>query len=89
MGYYINNINGKDLGVTFEDKCKGLLNNGATETTDTQYQEDMVCVVDNGMFAAVGHVYSEKEFNIFKIRDGRRKRWFILSNAGEFSGFKK
>jgi len=87
MGYYINKINGEVLGATFKEKCQGLLDNGATQTTDSEFQENMVCVLDNGMFAGAGYAFSEKEFDIFRMPDTRRKKWFIVPNADILSGF--
>jgi|GEM_PF-5727399 hypothetical protein len=88
MGYYINEIDGKFIGQSFDEKCQGLLDNGATETTDSEFKENLVVVVDNGLFAGAGYAFSEKEFDIFRMPDTRRKKWFIVPNADILSGFK-
>jgi hypothetical protein len=88
MGYYINKINSQVLGTSFDEKCQGLLDNGATQTSDSEFKENLVCVVDNGIFAAAGYAFSEKEFEYFKMPDTRRKKWFIVPNADVLSGFK-
>ena len=88
MGYYIDKINGEVLGASFEEKCQVLMKNGAVPTTGNMFEKDLVCVVDNGMFAAAGYAFSENEYNVFKRNDGRRKRWYIVPDADVLSGYK-
>lgn len=87
MGYYINEINGKKLGTSFQEKCEGLIEGGATEDLGTTFKKDLVVVVDNGLFAGAGYAFSEREFEIFSMPDARRKRWFIVPNAAKLSGY--
>jgi len=87
MGYYINKINGNVLGSSFEEKCNGLLENGASEVSGDEFTEDLVVVVDNGLFAAAGYAFSEREYEVFSSPDPRRKRWFIVPEADVLSGF--
>ena len=89
MGYYIDKIHGVFIGTTFDEKCDGLIENGAKETNGMQFEEDLVCVVDNGLFAAAGYAYSEDEYEVFSEPDNRRKRWFIVPNASLWSGYFK
>jgi hypothetical protein len=81
MGKYINNINETYMGASFADKCKVLESKGALRVTGREYDPNLVCVVDNGFFAAAAWAYSESEWEQFKKPDGRNKSWYILSNA--------
>lgn len=82
MGKYINVINKKHIGVSALAKCVSLLQAGAKEIKEPkEFQENIVCVVDNGLFGAAGYAYDERELEDFKYDDGRPKRWFILENA--------
>ncbi len=83
MGYYINEINGKPIGRSFTSKCASLIQAGAIET-DVKFKSDLVCVVDNGFFAAAGYCYNESEFDAFNTPDGREKKWFVLKDAKEY-----
>jgi hypothetical protein len=85
MGRYVNYIDGEHIGTTFEQKCHVLTQKGAVEVDGTSYQKDLVCVVDNGPFAAAGYAYCEREFEEFKSPCGRRKRWFKLDNVEHYA----
>lgn len=81
MGKYVNAINGEYIGTSYKDKCEGLLKFGAKETSGDSFQEDLICVVNNGNFGAAGYAYSEREYECFKEDCGRNKRWFVLKDA--------
>lgn len=81
MGQYINRINGEDIGVSFTEKCNSIEMAGGEKVDTEEFKEDLVCVVNNGLFAAAAHAYSENEFNVFKQPDGRPKQWYTLKNA--------
>lgn len=81
MGKYVNVIGDIQLGPSYRDKCEGLLKAGAKEVSGNYFKEDLICVVDNGHFAAAGYAYDEDEYEEFNREDGRPKRWFILDNA--------
>lgn len=86
MGYYINEINGKVLNPT--SKASQLLDNGATLVTEPiTFQENLVCVVENGFFDAVGYAFSQEEMEQFQIPDHRRKTWLTVPNADVLSGY--
>lgn len=86
MGYYINQINGKVLEPTA--KAQQLIREGATLVTEPiTFQENLVCVVQNGFFDAAAYAHSEKEMEHFLIPDGRPKTWLIVPNADLLSGF--
>jgi hypothetical protein len=81
MGKYVNQINGVQLGSSFNSKCEKLSEMGAVQVRDSEFMENMICVVDNGFFAAAAYAYSESEYNEFKSPDGRPKRWFTLEDV--------
>jgi len=83
MGRYINqDSNGMHLGTSFYSKCRNLISDGAVEIEQPSgHQNDLVCVVDNGMFAAVGYCYDEREVQDFRLINDRPKRWFLYKHA--------
>jgi len=85
MGKYVNDINGIKLGSSFGVKCRQLIENGAVQVNDSKFMNNMICVVDNGFFAAVAYAYSESEYMQFKQPDGRPKKWFTLENVSEYA----
>ena len=90
MGYYIENI-----GTTFKEKIENLKSkHNATLlpniNNNIKFQPNLVCVVDNGFFAAAGYVFDESEFQAFNHpSDNRPKEWLIVPNADILSGYKK
>jgi hypothetical protein len=90
MGYYIETIqNGESLGTFFTEKSEKLISDGAIEIKQpTEFKENLVCVIDNGFFAAAGYCFSPQEFAEFAAISGREKRWFIYTEAEELSGYK-
>jgi len=82
MGQYIDYIEGVHIGTSAEEKVNSLKNNGGVViNTPTEFQENLVCVIDNGWFGAAGHAYDEREMKIFLNNDGRPKVWMIVPNA--------
>lgn len=81
MGMY---INAPEMGNSFAEKVQFLKDkHQATETTATM-QPNLVCVVDNGMFAAAAYCYSQGEFEEFNSTS-RPKTWLIVPNAKELA----
>lgn len=81
MGYY---INAPEMGNSFAEKVQFLKDkHQATETT-AEFKPDLVCVVDNFMFAAAGYCYNEAEFEEFS-KTTRPKKWLIVPNAKELA----
>jgi len=88
MGYYINKPkNGEFKSASYNDKIAGLIEDGAVITTGDKFEENLVCVVNNGPFSAAAYCYSEAEFQAFKHPDGRPKTWLIYNEAKEMSDF--
>ncbi len=85
MGKYINKTSNGTLGISFNAKKQGLIADGAKQVDPKEYVENMVCIVDNGFFAAAAYVYSEKEFKDFSHEDGRHKEFFVYDKAIEFA----
>ena len=86
MGKYINVINGHHIGTTFLQKCDNLeIYGDAEEVAGDSFEEDLVCVVDNGHFAAAAWAYDEREYRVFKDgMGGRTSKWFTVPNAKDY-----
>jgi len=87
MGKYINHTTNGPLGSSFTEKCTGLLEDGAVRIDQpTGFQENLVCVVDNFLFAAAGYAYNQSEFEAFNVKgDDRPKQWFVWEKAENFA----
>lgn len=85
MGYYINKVGGKDLPA--KGKAIQIIADGGTRV-DNEFQENLICVVDNGFFEAAAYCYSLEEFNEFNKNDGRSKIWVTHPKAKELSDYK-
>ena len=86
MGKYVNKTSKGPLGSSFTEKCKGLIEDEATRVNPTKFEENLVCVVDNFMFAAAGYAYSESEFEAFNVEsDNRPKQWFVWEKVEQFA----
>lgn len=86
MGKYINQTSfGEPLGTSYESKINGLVKDGAKIiTSPLVFQPNLVCVVDNGHFAAAGYCDSEEEFEVFAYdADNRPKTWLTYHAADE------
>lgn len=91
MGYYINSTSkGKHLGFSAKTKEQALIQDGATPTDGKTFEDNLVCIVDNGHFAAAAYAYSKEEYEDFiNPRDTRPKTWLIYEHAKELSGYKE
>jgi hypothetical protein len=87
MGYYINHINGRELPAI--GKASKLISEGAVRVgTPTEFQENLVCVVEGFFFDAAAYAYNEREMTEFNDpNDYRPKTWLIVPNADTLSGF--
>ena len=80
MGKYLNtDSRGRNLPST--GKAKTLIDDGAQIVSGEQFEENLICVVENGLFDAAAYAYSESEFKVFKMDDGRSKTWLIHPDA--------
>jgi len=85
MGKYINQIEEIEMGSSYENKIGVLLAFKAKRVNPIEYEPNLVCVVDNGHFAAAAYAYNDSEFKSFMEFDGRPKSWFILPNASKYA----
>jgi hypothetical protein len=86
MGKYLNvNSKGNSLGTSYQQKIANLIADGAMIVSPDVFQENLVCVVNNGMFAAAGYAYDEREFDDFRRPDGRPKTWFVYPYAEDLA----
>ena len=86
MAKYINFINGKPVGSSFEDKYVAMSAAGAVEIpTPRQFEPNLVCLVDNGPFAAAAWCDSEREFERFMTgRNNRRWAWLRFPDVEKY-----
>jgi hypothetical protein len=88
MGKYINeNSKGQLISGSFSQKINSIIKDGAIKIeTPTKFIENLVCVVDNGAFAAIGYAYDQQEMNAFiNGTGGRNSQWFIYNHAKELA----
>lgn len=87
MGFYINVINGN--AVPSRGKVDFLLNNveGSKKISPPiQWEENLVCVVNNGAFEAAAYAYSKEEMDVFLYHTGDRPtQWLTVPNAKEYA----
>ena len=86
MGKYINQTSGGNpLPATL--KAAELVKDGATIVFNPKFQENLVCVVNNGPFEAAAYCYSQTEFDHFNDpKDYRAKIWLTYPHAKELAG---
>ncbi len=88
MGYYIDE-NSKGERLNPHLKAQQLINDGA-KRVNPEWQENLICVVENGLFDAAAYCYSEMEFDEFNdVMDSRRRTWITHPMAKELSGYAK
>lgn len=88
MGYYLN-YNSKGNPLPARQKANALIEDGA-KITSAAFQDNLVCVVDNGLFDAACYCYSQREFDEFNSpSDHRQKTWLIHPSAKELSGYQQ
>lgn len=84
MGKYINkNSKGESLGSSFREKVNALILDGANAVgSPRKFEEGLVCVIDNGFFAAAGYAYDEREMKAFiSGYGGREFQWLKYDPA--------
>jgi hypothetical protein len=89
MGKYINTING--VQVPNKNKAQFILDHipgSSLIPPPTEFQEGLVCVVDNGPFEAAGYAYSEGEMRVFLSQDSgvqRPQQWLVVPDAEKYT----
>jgi hypothetical protein len=87
MGYYVNSTNSGE-GLLPHNKAFALVLDGALPINPpTEWQPNLVCVVENGSFDAAAYAFNADEMKYFLEPDGRRKIWLIVQNADKLSGY--
>ena len=90
MGKYVERNSFGRLSSGYVDKLKELVLDGASviSGTPSEWTTDLICVVDNGPWAAAGYCYDEKEFkrwtDSFANGDTRRHIWMIYPKVKEY-----
>jgi len=87
MGYYID-INSQGQLLPHKGKALALINDGGEKIKEPRYQENLICIIDNGAFEAAAYCYCEAEFRYFLEPDGRSKEWITHPKAKELSNYK-
>ena len=86
MGRYVNKTSRGAVGTSALAKFDAIVADGGKEIkTPKEFQPNLVCVVDNGMFGAAAYAYSPREMEVFKMPDGRPKRWLVWDKVEEFA----
>jgi len=80
MGNYINK-NSKGEKLSQIGKLEELLKDGAIIVSNSYYQENMICVVENGWMDAAVFVSNEDDFNFYNRPDNRPKTWLVHNLA--------
>lgn len=88
MGYYIE-MDSKGNRLPSKGKAGHLMDDGATIIhVPTEWREDLVVVVDNGMWEAAAYCYNPTEFSRFiHGRQGRDWIWLEYKHAKNLSGY--
>lgn len=89
MGKYVERTSNGRMGATFTQKVFALVADGAQvmKHEPEEWTTNLVCLVDNGAWAACGYAFDEIEMNrflnSFKNGDTRRHKWLIYPNVEE------
>lgn len=86
MGYYINKVNGVMLPAL--GKAHALIDLADAQPIDEpkEWVENLVCVVNNGLFEAAAYIPDTAELIDFTMpHDYRGKQWMIVPNAKELA----
>jgi hypothetical protein len=82
MGKYINELPDGTM-LRAKNKVTDLLTIDGAKQIDSpkEWEENLVCVVDNEIFDAAAYAYDEREMKRFLQSDGRPKQWMIIPHA--------
>lgn len=92
MGYYIDKVpSGLPLDALGKARALKQIPGAREIGQPIVWQENLVCVIDNGNFEAAGYIYNQAELEGFlPTPNDRRKRWWLtVPNAAELAGYKK
>jgi hypothetical protein len=87
MGLYINKVNGIKLPIF--DKVPFLKEHAGAkvmEDTPTQWEEDLVCVVENAEFDAAVYARDQMDLDRYRNSGGRPTHWLIVPGAKDLVG---
>ena len=77
MGFYIEGpAKGKVSFITVEHG--GMVISEPKSFKDVPEDLGLICVVDNGPFEAAGYAFNEREFDCFRVPDGRPRTWMTM-----------
>jgi hypothetical protein len=86
MGKYINHTSDGPLS---KNKADDLIKAGAVvlDAPPQQWEENLICVVDNGPFEAAAYVQDERDLSDFSnyVTDYRDRVWLKWDRAKEFA----
>jgi hypothetical protein len=85
MGKYINQlIDGR--GLPAKNKANFLVSFAGAEVVEpTEFEPNLVCVVENPAFDAAAWAETEDEFKRFNREDGRPKTWLVLPQVSDLA----
>ena len=84
MGYYINQ-NSKNQDLPAIGKLNALIEDGAKVIIPNEFEENLVCVIDNGFFEAAAYMYNKDEFDYFKSDNSRPRKFLKYEHAKELA----
>lgn len=88
MGIYIKDTTkGRIVNLKAANILAELINDGAEPIKEPkEWQDNLVCLVNNGSFGAAAYAYNEAEMDYFKQGyNGRDHVWLLYPNAKEFA----
>jgi hypothetical protein len=81
MGKYINHTS-SEKPLPALGKVKALVADGAKiVNSPLTWEEDLVCVANNGFFECAAYLYDQDELEAFTHPDGRPKTWLKYPHA--------
>ena len=89
MGMYINYMpDGTPLPPTGKARMLKSIEGAKVVTINASppaFEENLVCIVDNGLFEAAGYAFDREEFEAFCYDDGRPRIWLSIPNAKDIA----
>ena len=81
MGYYIEGDQLNKINFIKVNGGREVTQEGATKVVnDTESNQAVVVVIDNGMFQAAGYAFSPREFEAFTGSSDTRPKTFMVAN---------